>query len=50
LLGLRSVEVRSVAPFEGATEHHLHVFVKEAQTPARFPRRAGIARKRPLGV
>ncbi|HSZ06780.1 MAG TPA: 16S rRNA (guanine(527)-N(7))-methyltransferase RsmG [Solirubrobacteraceae bacterium] len=50
LLGLRRAEVRRVAPFEGATEHHLHVFVKAQETPARFPRRAGIARKRPLGV
>ena len=30
-------------------DHHLHVFEKVAETPARFPRRAGIARKRPLG-
>jgi 16S rRNA (guanine527-N7)-methyltransferase len=50
LLGLRRAEVRRVAPFEGAAEHHLHVFVKAQETPARFPRRAGIARKRPLGA
>jgi 16S rRNA (guanine527-N7)-methyltransferase len=49
LLGLELVEIRSVAPFEDATDRHLHVFVKAAETPARFPRRAGIARKRPLG-
>ena len=30
-------------------DHHLHVFAKAAETPPRFPRRAGIARKRPLG-
>ena len=48
-LGLRLAEVRQVEPFAGATDRHLHVFVKEHETPDRFPRRAGIARKRPLG-
>jgi 16S rRNA (guanine527-N7)-methyltransferase len=48
-LGLRLAEVRQVEPFAGATDRHLHVFVKERETPDRFPRRAGIARKRPLG-
>ena len=49
-LGLSRVETRRVMPFEQATDRHLHVFVKVAETPARFPRRPGIARKRPLGV
>jgi 16S rRNA (guanine527-N7)-methyltransferase len=48
-LGLRLAEVRQVEPFAGATDRHLHVFVKERETPDRFPRRAGVARKRPLG-
>jgi 16S rRNA (guanine527-N7)-methyltransferase len=48
-LGLTRECVCSVAPFEGATDRHLHVFVKTAATPPRFPRRPGIARKRPLG-
>jgi 16S rRNA (guanine527-N7)-methyltransferase len=48
-LGLRRVEVRAVQPFAGARDRHLHVFVKEGETPPRFPRRAGVARKRPLG-
>jgi 16S rRNA (guanine527-N7)-methyltransferase len=48
-LGLQLAEVRKVEPFAGATDRHLHVFVKERETPDRFPRRAGIARKRPLG-
>lgn len=47
-LGLRRVEIRKVTPFDGATNRHLHVFVKAHETPARFPRRPGIARKRPL--
>jgi len=49
LLGLSRVEVRRVTPFVGARHHHLHVFVKAGETPSRFPRRAGVARKRPLG-
>jgi 16S rRNA (guanine527-N7)-methyltransferase len=49
LLGLRLLEIRRVEPFAGATDRHLHVFVKDRETPERFPRRAGIARKRPLG-
>ncbi|HUA10380.1 MAG TPA: 16S rRNA (guanine(527)-N(7))-methyltransferase RsmG [Solirubrobacteraceae bacterium] len=48
-LGFGAAEVRRVAPFAGARDHHLHVFTKLAPTPERFPRRAGVARKRPLG-
>jgi 16S rRNA (guanine527-N7)-methyltransferase len=48
-LGLRRAEVRAVAPFEGATDHHLHLYQKVRDTPERFPRRPGMARKRPLG-
>ncbi len=49
-LGLRREDVRRVQPFAGARNHHLHLFVKQAPTPARFPRRTGIAQKRPLGA
>jgi len=48
LLGMRRMEVRQVHPFPGARDRHLHVFVKAGETPARFPRRAGMAHKRPL--
>lgn len=48
-LGLDRVEVRRVEPFAGARDRHLHVFVKSAPTPPRFPRRAGVAARRPLG-
>jgi 16S rRNA (guanine527-N7)-methyltransferase len=47
-LGLQRTEVRRMTPFPGAHDRHLHVFVKASATPARFPRRAGVARKRPL--
>jgi 16S rRNA (guanine527-N7)-methyltransferase len=49
-LGLEvRLPVRS-EPYPGSQDHHLHVYVKVAPTPPRFPRRPGIASKRPLGV
>ncbi len=48
ILGLELDEVRRVAPFPEARGRHLHVYSKTAPTPARFPRRPGMARKRPL--
>ncbi len=48
VVGLEPVEVRRVTPFAGARDRHLHVYRKVAPTPDRFPRRAGMARKRPL--
>ena len=47
-LGLELTEIRRVEPFEGVRDHHLHVYLKVRETPARFPRRSGIARKKPL--
>jgi 16S rRNA (guanine527-N7)-methyltransferase len=49
LLGMSRVEVRAVRPFPGARDRYLHVFIKDQATSSRFPRRAGMARKRPLG-
>ena len=49
LLGLAPEQVLWVEPFEGARDRHLHVFRKISPTPERFPRRAGMAAKRPLG-
>jgi 16S rRNA (guanine527-N7)-methyltransferase len=48
VLGLEVVEVRAVAPYVGAERRTLHVFRKVGATPSRFPRRAGMAVKRPL--
>jgi 16S rRNA (guanine527-N7)-methyltransferase len=48
-VGLEPGEVRRVEPYPAARDRHLHVFRKTAPTPPRFPRRPGIARKRPLG-
>jgi 16S rRNA (guanine527-N7)-methyltransferase len=47
-LGLELVEVRHVTPFRGSRNRHLHVYLKVRPTPDRFPRRAGMAAKRPL--
>ena len=49
-LGLEPVEIRRVQPFPAARERHLHVMRKVAPTPPRFPRRPGMAAKRPLRV
>jgi 16S rRNA (guanine527-N7)-methyltransferase len=48
-LGLARTEVRKVKPFPEARNRFLHVFTKIAETPERFPRRVGVAHKRPLG-
>jgi 16S rRNA (guanine527-N7)-methyltransferase len=48
-LGLSSAEVLHVRPFPEARDRHLHVYRKIAPTPEGFPRRPGMAAKRPLG-
>lgn len=48
IVGLELAEIVAVAPYDGADHRHLHVLRKVAPTPDRFPRRAGMARKRPL--
>ncbi len=47
-LGLAVEEVREVHPWPEAQARHLHVLRKVAPTPPGFPRRPGMARKRPL--
>ena len=46
--GMSLVEERLVKPFPGAEARALHVYAKTRETPSRFPRRAGMASKRPL--
>lgn len=48
-VGLEPRRVLRVVPFRGARDRHLHVYGKVAATPVGFPRRPGVARKRPLG-
>jgi 16S rRNA (guanine527-N7)-methyltransferase len=47
-VGLSLDRVVAVEPFPGAHSRHLHLYAKTAPTPDRFPRRPGMARKRPL--
>lgn len=50
ILGLEWQEPAKVQPFPRAQNRHLHVLTKVSETPARFPRRPGMAEKRPLGA
>jgi 16S rRNA (guanine527-N7)-methyltransferase len=47
-VGMAVKEVVPVQPYPASENRHLHVYRKIAPTPAGFPRRAGMARKRPL--
>lgn len=50
ILGLRVDEPPvPVHPYPGAEHRHLHLMLKVTETPSGFPRRPGIAVKRPLG-
>jgi 16S rRNA (guanine527-N7)-methyltransferase len=48
-LGMRRVEIRRTEPFATARDRYLHLYVKLSPTPSGFPRRAGVASRRPLG-
>ena len=48
IVGLSLDRVVPVTPFPGAHSRHLHIYSKTGSTPDRFPRRPGMARKRPL--
>lgn len=50
VLGLEALSPRPVTPFPGSARRTLHVFRKTGVTPDRFPRRAGMAAKRPLAA
>jgi 16S rRNA (guanine527-N7)-methyltransferase len=49
-LGLEPREPWLVSPYPGAEHRHLHLMFKVRETPAQFPRRPGVALKRPLGL
>lgn len=49
ILGLDLTAVERVPARPGADDRHLYVLQKVTATPAGFPRRAGVARRRPLG-
>ena len=48
-VGMAVKEVLPAQPYPASENRHLHVYRKVAPTPPAFPRRAGMARKRPLG-
>ena len=48
VVGMALDRVVPVAPFPRAHSRHLHFYLKTGATPDRFPRRPGMARKRPL--
>jgi 16S rRNA (guanine527-N7)-methyltransferase len=48
-VGLEPGEIVPVQPFAAAQNRHLHLMSKVTDTPAAFPRRPGMALKRPLG-
>lgn len=47
-VGLEPVRVCRVRPWAQAQHRHLHLYVKVGSTPNRYPRRPGMASKRPL--
>jgi 16S rRNA (guanine527-N7)-methyltransferase len=49
-LGLRVSEIRPVRPYPASQHRHLHLMSKVMETPPGFPRRPGVAAKRPLGL
>ncbi|MGZ4186879.1 MAG: 16S rRNA (guanine(527)-N(7))-methyltransferase RsmG [Solirubrobacteraceae bacterium] len=49
ILGIDVGEIRPVRPYPEARNRHLHLMSKVMETPSGFPRRPGIAMKRPLG-
>jgi 16S rRNA (guanine527-N7)-methyltransferase len=49
-LGIGPGEIVPVRPYPAAKQRHLHLMSKVMETPRGFPRRAGMALKRPLGV
>jgi 16S rRNA (guanine527-N7)-methyltransferase len=47
-LGMGELQIRPVTPFRDARERHLYLSSKVSSTPRGYPRRPGMARKRPM--
>lgn len=47
-LGMSAPEAFAVEPFQEARDRHLYLSSKVSPTPSRYPRRPGMARKRPI--
>jgi 16S rRNA (guanine527-N7)-methyltransferase len=48
-LAMEPAEIRSVSPYPGSRERHIHLVRKNGPTPNGLPRRPGMAAKRPFG-
>ena len=48
-LAMEPAEVRSVRPYPGSRDRHIHLLRKNGPTPNGLPRRPGMAAKRPFG-
>jgi 16S rRNA (guanine527-N7)-methyltransferase len=49
-LAMEPVEIRTVRPYPGSRDRHIHLLRKNGPTPNGLPRRAGMAAKRPFGT
>jgi 16S rRNA (guanine527-N7)-methyltransferase len=49
-IGLEPARIVPVTPYPAAQSRHLHLMSKVTETPLGFPRRPGMALKRPLGT
>jgi 16S rRNA (guanine527-N7)-methyltransferase len=49
-LALEPIEIRSVRPYPGSRDRHIHLLRKNGPTPTGLPRRPGMAAKRPFGT
>jgi 16S rRNA (guanine527-N7)-methyltransferase len=48
-LAMQALEVRSMSPYAGSRDRHIHLLRKNGPTPKGLPRRSGMAAKRPFG-
>jgi 16S rRNA (guanine527-N7)-methyltransferase len=48
IIGMRLVQIHPAEPFVGTLNLNLHLYLKDRSTPNHFPRRPGMAAKRPL--
>jgi 16S rRNA (guanine527-N7)-methyltransferase len=48
-LAIEPMEIRSVQPYPGSRDRHIHLLRKNGPTPDGLPRRPGMASKRPFG-
>ena len=49
-LAMEPIEIRSVRPYSGSRDRHIHLLRKNGPTPNGLPRRPGMAAKRPFGT